>query len=95
MGLTISDAVEAMREGKRVRRACWTGPTQPNYLVHIPGREVSASFPPMVNHLGEGTPFHVYDHVDAIFEYNGTIGSEIGYAFSQADVLLDDWQILA
>jgi hypothetical protein len=95
MGLSISEAVEAMREGEKLRRAVWTGPTQPSYLVFVPGRQVSASFKPMADHIGMGTPFHVFDHVDAIFEYSGTIGSEIGYAFSQADVLLDDWQIVA
>ena len=66
MGMKFSEAVEKMRGGAKVRNGAW-GPTDPSFLVLIPGRLVKASFEPMVNHLGEGTEFGVVDHIDAVF----------------------------
>ena len=49
MGMKFSEAVEKMRGGAKVRNGAW-GPTDPSFLVLIPGRLVKASFEPMVNH---------------------------------------------
>lgn len=95
MGMKYSEAVEKMRGGSKVRNGAW-GPTDPSFLVLIPGRLVKASFEPMVNHLGEGTEFGVVDHIDAVFgtEQDGKlIGATcvVGYQFRQSDLLNDAW----
>lgn len=92
MGYNISEAVQLMREGKRVTRGSW-GSENPSYLVLIPGRALKASYEPMTNHLGEGTAFHVRDHVDAIYMNEGLADPtcQVGYEFTQDDVLSQDW----
>ena len=89
MGMKFSEAVEKMRGGAKVRNGAW-GPTDPSFLVLIPGRLVKASFEPMVNYLG------VVDHIDAVFgtEQDGKlIGATcvVGYQFRQSDLLNDAW----
>lgn len=95
MGLNVTEAVQLMREGKRVRRGGW-GREAPSFVVLIPGRDVTPNNKPMVEHLGEGTPFHVQDHVDAIFYSDGPEQPicKVGYEFTQEDVLAADWYIV-
>lgn len=93
MGYNIGEAVKFMREGSRARRGRW-GPADPSYLVLIPGREVSASYKPMTDHLGEGTKFHVRGHVDAIYEASDPPMCKVGYEFTQEDVLTADWYLV-
>ena len=95
--LTFAEALDALREGKAVARTGW----QPDAygchrsLVLIPGREIKASFPPMVNFLGEGTEFFVEDHVDAIYRHEcGHISTVVGYQFLQQDILTNDWLVV-
>ena len=92
--MNIFEAVEAMRAGKKVRFTEWVADTDPLYLVLIPGREVTASFAPMVDHLGEGTKFVVGDHVDAI--YAGALGPicKVGRGFRQEEILFPHWIVV-
>lgn len=93
MGLNISEAVEKMREGAKVRRGGW-GSGDPSFLVLIPGREVTVTFKPMVDHLGEGAQFWVQDHVDAFYDLAmSRLHSKLGYQFTQADILTRDWYV--
>lgn len=103
MGLNISQAVEAMREGKKVSRGGWQPVHDPSFVVLIPGREIEVSYEPMVSHLGAGTRMNTADHIDAIFQpVPGTIGHlnnapatcVVGWQLTQADVLHDDWFVV-
>jgi len=94
MSMNIWQAVEAMRAGKKVRFSEWKNDDDPLYLVLIPGREITASFEPMVTHLGEGTKFLSLDHVDAV--YAGALGPvcKVGYEFGQQEILWPSWVVV-
>lgn len=90
--MIFSEAVAVMRSGGAVARSAWINDEKPTFLVLIPGREINASFPPMVNHLGEGAVFVVRDHFDAIFIFpNGQIECELSYTLTHEDLLGADW----
>lgn len=96
-GLTVSQAVDALRAGQYVRFEEW-GPNDPSCLVLVPGREVPVSFPPMSDLLGEGAKFDSMDHIDAVFMV--IVGEEViatrvvlGYQFSQREILHAGWII--
>ena len=95
--MNIGEAVQALRAGRKLNRLGWCGSKlHPSFVVLIPGREIKASYAPMVDHMGEGRPFIVDDHVDAIFlQTNGLPECVVGYAFTQEDILADDWAIVA
>ena len=95
MGMNFSQAADALRKGAKVRNGAW-GPTDPSFLVFVPGRLVKASFEPMLNIMGEGNEFAAMDHIDAVFgtESDGKlIGATVvlGYQFRQSDLLNDAW----
>lgn len=96
--MRFSDAVDQMKKGARARHADW-GPTDPSFVVFIAGRVVEASFPPMVDHLGQGTEFLSVDHIDAVWatvQGDKIVGAQVqvGYQFSQNELLNDSWEIL-
>jgi Protein of unknown function (DUF2829) len=95
--MNIGEAVQELRAGKKVNRLGWClSRSAPSFLVLIPGREIKASYAPMVEHMGEGQPFIVDDHIDAIFlQTNGHPECVIGYTFTQEDILGDDWVVVA
>jgi Protein of unknown function (DUF2829) len=95
MGMTFSEATEAMRDGARVRRGGW-GEGAPSWLVLIPGRVIKVSYPPMTDHIAEGSDMSVADHIDAIFmPGRDTIQKVpicvVGWPLAQADLLARDW----
>lgn len=95
MGLRFSEAVDRLRAGGKVRNGAW-GPTDPSFLVLVPGRLVKASFEPMVNVIGEGNEFGSIEHIDAVFgtELDGKLTGAtvvLGYNFRQSDLLNDAW----
>jgi hypothetical protein len=94
--MNISEAIAAMRTGKRVRHVHW-GPFDPSFLVFVPGRLVVASFPPMVDALGQDTEFLSIDHVDAVWatvQGDKIVGAtvRVGYQFRQDEILTDAWE---
>jgi len=94
--MNIGEAVAALRAGKKVRHAGWRDDLRyPSFLVLIPGRDITASYKPMTDHLGEGAAFHVDDHIDAIFDA-GTpqMSCVVGRAFPQDELLSDDWVVV-
>jgi hypothetical protein len=94
--MDFGQALAAMKEGKKVAHSYW-GDNDPAYLVFVPGRDVKASFRPMVNHLGEGTTFRVQDHIDAVFVTplgrgkGSKTSAAVGYQFSQQELLVPAW----
>lgn len=84
----FEEALYHLRAGGRVARASWLG--ERKSLVLIPGREIAASYSPMKDHIGEGTKMYVQDHIDAIYD-NGEPVCEVGYQFSQDDILAKNW----
>ena len=95
MGYNVSKAIDMMKDGHKMRHGSW-GPTDPSFLVFVPGRVVTASFEPMSALLGDGTNFNSLDHVDAVYatKVDGkyiNVSVTLGYQFKQSDILLNAW----
>lgn len=90
----FSTALDQVKTGKRLARVSqWPDAYGCHRsVVLVRGREIAASFEPMVTHLGEGAKFHVSDHIDCIFLHaDGQISTTVGYQLSQDDLLAEDW----
>lgn len=83
-GMTFGMAIEAAKQGKRIRRCGWNGKNQYIELASA----ISYKNP-------DGVVVNA-DH-DAIgnkaFAFCGTSGVQMGWLASQADMLADDWEI--
>lgn len=62
-------------QGRPISGVHWSSNPKrhPKFLVHVPGREIEASFGVMVDALGKGAKFTTRSHIDAIFEINGKL----------------------
>lgn len=82
--MNFGEAINAMKDGKRVSRAGWNGKNQ--YI------ELASNIS-YVNSRGEV----VNANHDAIgnqaVAFVGTSGVQLGWLASQADMLADDWEI--
>ena len=88
--LTFGDAIQALKDGKKVSRSGWNGKGM--FLVFIAGTKDAK--------LTEGTPYEVAlksnivtinPHIDM---YTTTGEMQPGWLASQADMLSDDWVIV-
>lgn len=98
MGINVHEAVTLLKQGGKLRHKYW-GPTDPSFLVFVPGRLVTASFPPMVDVLGEGVEFLANDHIDAVWatvQGDKIVGATVtlGYQFRQWELMNDEWEIV-
>lgn len=84
-GMTIGQAIEAMKHGKRCARKCWNGKGQyielaKNVSYISPNGEIVN-----VNHEAMG---------NKAVAFVGTSGVQLGWLASQADLLSEDWYIV-
>ncbi len=87
--MNIGEAVEAMKQGKRVCRAeGWNGKGM--FLFLVPGSVFNVSRPPLLGIYPEGTEIHYQPHVD-MKTANGTV---VPWAASQSDLLAEDWIVV-
>jgi hypothetical protein len=97
--MRLQDAIADVKsKGGRLRNSHW-GPSDPSFLLFVPGRVVKASFEPVVAALGEGVEFVVEDHIDAFWVtvQGDTVvcaACHVGYVFSQIEILSDVWEIV-
>lgn len=94
--MNVSEAIAHLKKGGKVRHKYW-GPTDPTFLVFVPGRIVKASFPPMSELLGEGVEFLANDHIDAVWasiQDDVIIGATVtlGYQFRQWELFSEEWE---
>lgn len=94
--MNFQEAKQLMEQGKKVACRHWNSDIydEPSFLVLIRGREIEASYEPMVTHLGKGTKMKVHDHIDAV--YLPTPGFEgirikVGYSIRSYDIGATDW----
>ena len=83
-GMTFGMAIEALKRGKKVARFGWNGKRQ--YLSL--GTEFT-----YVDCNGRQNAEHVTSGRAAIV-FHGTIGEQVGWLTSQADMLSEDWIVL-
>lgn len=83
--LTFSQALELIKDGKRVSRSGWNGKNM--FLFLVPGSTFKVNREPLLTILGEGTEVDYHAHID-MRTADGTI---VPWLASQTDLLSDDW----
>lgn len=91
--MNFGQAIEALKQGKRVTRAGWNGKGMFLYLT--PGSEVPYS------KLRPETQKALIDHPKSTITINGHIDMKaadgsvvVGWLASQTDMLAEDWEIV-
>lgn len=84
-GMTIGQAIEAMKQGKRCARKTWNGKGQYIELA----KNVS-----YVNPNGEVVNVNHESMGNKALAFVGTSGVQLGWLASQADLLSEDWYIV-
>lgn len=92
--MNFGQAIEALKQGKRVQRAGWNGKGM--WLVYVPATPdcLLRGDTPYFNALNADravAEVTIDAHID-MFTAKGTM--QPGWLASQADMLADDWQIL-
>lgn len=85
--LTFSMALEALKMGKRVRRAGWNGKGM--FLFLVPGSRFAVNRPPLLGIYPEGEVVDYHAHIDM----KTAQGYVVPWLASQADLLDEDWEI--
>lgn len=87
--LTFSEALTALKEGKKVARHDWNDRGSV-FLFLVPGSTFKVNRPPLLGIYPEGTNIDYRPHVD-IRTRSGKIGV---YSYTHCDVLADDWYVI-
>lgn len=85
--MNIGEAVEALKDGKRVARAGWNGKGM--FLFLVPGSRFQVNRKPLLGIYPEGTEIDYHAHVDM----KTAQGYVVPWLCSQADLLAEDWDI--
>ncbi len=80
-------ALDALLEGKRVRRSGWNG--QGMFLYYVPANSYPAQTDAAKNCFGDEVPYGAYI---AIKTQQGSV--EAGWRPTNPDMFSDDWEIL-
>lgn len=86
--LSFSEALIALKHGKKVARTGWNGKGM--FIFLVPGSKFLVSRPPLLGIYPEGTEVSYHSHVD-MRTADGTI---VPYLCSQTDLLSNDWEVL-
>lgn len=87
--MNFGQALEALKQGKRVSRSGWNGKGM--WLVLIPGSTFKVEEGrPLAKHISIGTEVNYHAHIDMKTAQN-TI---VPWLASQTDVLAEDWDII-
>lgn len=84
--LTFSQALERIKQGKRVARSGWNGKGM--FIFLVPGSTFEVNREPLLSILGAGTKVNYHGHVD-MKTANGQI---VPWLCSQTDLLAEDWE---
>lgn len=88
--MNISEAIEAMKFGRKVTRGGWNG--RGMFLIYVPGT--------LHAKLAPGTPYYaalgklvaeIDPHIDM---YTAAGAMQPGWLASQADLLAEDWEVV-
>lgn len=86
--LSFSEALEALKEGKRVARDGWNGKGM--FLFLVAGSNFKVNREPLLSIMGEGTEVTYRPHIDM----KDAQGKIVPWLASQTDLLADDWLIV-
>ena len=85
--LTFSQALELIKQGKRVQRAGWNGKGM--FIFLVPGSTFTVNHEPLMSILGEGAIVKYHGHIDM----KTVDGMIVPWLCSQTDMLAEDWEI--
>ncbi len=86
--MNFSQALEAIKSGKRVARSGWNGKNM--FVFLVPGSRFQVNRPPLLGIYPEGTEIDYHAHVDM----RTATGQIVPWLVSQTDLLADDWGIV-
>lgn len=95
--MNFGDALEALKQGKKLQRAGWNGKGM--WIVLMPALYLppaSSELTPRVNertarHIGQDTPL---DSQPYLVMWTASQQWQPGWLASQADMLAEDWQVV-
>lgn len=86
--MNFGQAIEALKEGKRVSRAGWNGKGM--FLFLVPGSTFIVNRAPLLGIYPEGTQINYCPHIDM----KTADDKVVPWLASQTDVLAEDWDIV-
>jgi hypothetical protein len=86
--MNFSQALDAIKLGKRVARSEWNGKNMFLYLV--PGSQFAVNRAPLLGIFPEGTQVNYHPHIDMMTAQ----GYIVPWLASQADLLSEDWVVV-
>lgn len=84
--MNFSEALDAIKAGRRVARSGWNGKGM--FVFLVPGSVFKVNREPLLSILGEGTEVRYHGHIDM----RTADGMIVPWLASQTDLLADDWQ---
>ena len=87
--MNFGEALAAIKAGKRVARAGWNGKGM--FLFLVPGSTFTVNREPLLSIMGEGTQVQYHAHIDM----KTAQGYVVPWLASQADLLSEDWEVMA
>ena len=86
--MNFGQALEALKEGRRVARAGWNGKGM--FLFLVPGSTFEVNRPPLLGIYPEGSRVRYHAHIDI----KAADGQVLPWGPSQADMLAEDWTLV-
>jgi hypothetical protein len=87
--MDFGQALQALKEGKRVQRDGWNGKGM--FLFLVPGSQFKVNREPLLSILGEGSVVDYHPHIDM----KTAQGYIVPWLASQSDLLSNDWSVVA
>jgi hypothetical protein len=81
----FSDALQMVKDGKRVARSGWNGKGM--FIFLVPGSTFVVNRPPLLGIYAEGTSINYHAHIDM----RTADGMIVPWLASQTDILAEDW----
>lgn len=83
--MNFGEALQALKEGKKVERAGWNGKGM--FLYHVPAQSYPAITGIAKSHFGDTVPYGAYIAMKTAQE------NVVPWLASQTDILAEDWAI--
>ncbi|MEM6623915.1 MAG: DUF2829 domain-containing protein [Pseudomonadota bacterium] len=87
--MDFSNALIALKEGKRVARVGWNGKGM--FLFLVPGSNFRVNREPLLSIMGEGAEVTYRPHIDMVDAQTKVVP----WLASQTDLLAEDWDVVA
>ena len=86
--MNFSEALELLKEGKRVARSNWNGKGM--FVFLVPGSTFKVSRLPLLGIYPEGTEINYCPHIDM----KTADDKIVPWVISQTDIMADDWFVV-